>query len=502
MNNTAPPSELEQQLREMNEALLVSSVRQHELAEQVEKAGAALRRSEHRYRRLFEAAQDGVLIIDPATRKILEANPYISELLGYTRDELLGKELFEIGLLKDEAASRTSFRELMEKGSIRYENLPLQTKTGERLEVEMVSSLYEEDGENIIQYNVRGITDRKEHEAKLRASEERYHDLFASSPMAVFVCDKNAVIQQYNRVAAELWGRVPVVGVEQHCGSVKLWLPDGTFLPHEQSPMVEVLRTGVPARNVEVYIERPDGSRLPVLVNFAALKDARGEITGAITSFMDINERKQAEEALAESEARKSAMVSSALDGIITIDHEGTILEFNPAAEEMFGSRREEVLGREMAELIIPPPLRGRHRAGLARYMATGDGPILGLRLELTALRSSGAEFPVEVAITRINTAGPPLFTGYIRDITERKRAEASLRESEHRLRFIMDSAPQKIFTATSNGEVDYFNPIWMEFTGLSFEYIKGWGWKQFIHPDDVEENVRLWQHSIDTGAP
>jgi PAS domain S-box-containing protein len=130
---------------------------------------------------------------------------------------------------------------------------------------------------------------------ELRESEGRYRTLFAAAPMAVFVCDRNAVIQQYNQRAVELWGREPVCGVEQHCGSVKLWFPNGKLLPHAQSPIVEVLRTGIPARNVEVFIERPDGSRLPVLVNFAALKDAQGEITGAITSFMDITDRKRME---------------------------------------------------------------------------------------------------------------------------------------------------------------------------------------------------------------
>jgi two-component system, chemotaxis family, CheB/CheR fusion protein len=124
-----------------------------------------LRASEIRFRRLFEAAHDGVLLVDPVTRRITEANPFILELLGYSRAELIGKELFEVGLLKDQAASRDAFLRLREQGFIRYEDLPLETKAGERRDVEMVSNLYAEDGEQIIQCNIRDITERKRMEA-------------------------------------------------------------------------------------------------------------------------------------------------------------------------------------------------------------------------------------------------------------------------------------------------------------------------------------------------
>ena len=133
---------------------------------------SALRTSEIRYRRLFEAARDGILILDPATRKITDSNPFMSELLGYPRGELLGKELWEIGLLKDEAASRTAFRELQKNHFIRYENLPLQTKAGARHDVEFVSNLYDEDGRKVIQCNIRDITQRKQTEDALRQAKK------------------------------------------------------------------------------------------------------------------------------------------------------------------------------------------------------------------------------------------------------------------------------------------------------------------------------------------
>src|SRR5271170_2701031 len=134
---------------------------------------------------------------------------------------------------------------------------------------------------------------------------------------------------------------------------------------------------------------------------------------------------------LKRSEARKAAILESALDCIVTIDHEGCITEFNPAAERTFGHRRDEVMGKQLADLIIPPSLREKHREGFSRYLATGEARVLGKRIEMTAVRADGSEFPVELAITRIPLEGPPSFTGYLRDITERKRAEQELRRSE-----------------------------------------------------------------------
>ena len=134
--------------------------------------------------------------------------------------------------------------------------------------------------------------------------------------------------------------------------------------------------------------------------------------------------------ALGRSEARKAAILDSALDCIVTIDHEGRITEFNPAAERAFGYGRDEVMGKQLAGIIIPPSLREEHQRGLARYLAAGEGRVFGRRLEMTAVRADGSEFPVELAITRIPLKGPPSFTGYLRDITERKQAEKELRRS------------------------------------------------------------------------
>ena len=132
-----------------------------------ERMQKGLRTSEIRYRRLFESARDGILILDAVSLKITDVNPFMTELLGYSHEEFLGKELWEIGLFSDKEASKRAFQELQVNGYLRYEDLPLQSTEGERREVEFVSNVYQEDNRPVIQCNIRDITDRK------RGDEER-----------------------------------------------------------------------------------------------------------------------------------------------------------------------------------------------------------------------------------------------------------------------------------------------------------------------------------------
>jgi PAS domain S-box-containing protein len=136
-------------------------------------------------------------------------------------------------------------------------------------------------------------------------------------------------------------------------------------------------------------------------------------------------ERSRAEEAVRDSEARKSAMLEASLDCIVSMDAQGCVVEFNAAAERTFGWTAAEVMGREMCDFIIPPALRDAHRAGLRRYLETGEGAVIGNRIEIAGMRRDGREFPVELTIVRAPLDGPPLFTGFIRDISERKRRQA-----------------------------------------------------------------------------
>jgi PAS domain S-box-containing protein len=155
--------------------------------------------------------------------------------------------------------------------------------------------------------------------------------------------------------------------------------------------------------------------------------------------------RRHAEEAVRASESQLRAMLETALDAVVTMDHNGLVTGWNHAAETTFGYRAHEAIGREMADTIVPPSLRTAHRQGLARFLETEHPVILDRRLELTGMHKNGTEFPVELTITRISLPGPPMFTGYLRDITDRKRVDAELRASRARVVEIADSERRRI---------------------------------------------------------
>ena len=156
-------------------------------------------------------------------------------------------------------------------------------------------------------------------------------------------------------------------------------------------------------------------------------------------------QRRRAETAAKASDALRAAITQSALDAVVAIDQAGHIVEFNPAAEQTFGYRREEAVGKAMVELIVPPELREAHRAGFRRHLETGEARILDRRIELTACDRSGRIFPIELSVTRIESSGPAMFTAHIRDISTRKAAERAMYESHEQFATIARTLQQSL---------------------------------------------------------
>jgi PAS domain S-box-containing protein len=263
----------------------------------------------------------------------------------------------------------------------------------------------------------------------LKEAEHRFQSLFDDVPLGLFRVTRDGNIVDANPALVEMLGYPD----RKSLAAVKA--VDFFAEPEERCATLKLLKRSGIIRSFEARLHRRNGTIIWAEVNARAVRNVTNQVAYYEGSLEDITARKEAERSLRESEARKGAILNSALDAIITIDDHGRINEFNPAAEKMFARNRASVLGQDLADLIIPPSLRDKHRRGLERYLAVGQGPLLGKRIETTAMRADGKEFPVELSINRVHLEGPPLFTGFVRDITDRRRAEKQLRDSREQLR-------------------------------------------------------------------
>jgi PAS domain S-box-containing protein len=194
----------------------------------------------------------------------------------------------------------------------------------------------------------------------------------------------------------------------------------------------QVARSGQALTGEEIA-SRPDGYHTFLSLK-APLQDAAGHTYATFGIATDVTDRKRSEQALAASEERTRAIVEMSLDAVISMDRDGAITGWNSQAEKIFGWTRPEALGKPVDETIMPWRFRDAHRRGLARYLATGKAEVLGKRLELTALHRDGREFPVELSITATGSGDAPAFSAFVRDISERKRADIQLKDQLERL--------------------------------------------------------------------
>jgi PAS domain S-box-containing protein len=184
-------------------------------------------------------------------------------------------------------------------------------------------------------------------------------------------------------------------------------------------------------------------------------------------------------------------MIEASVDCVITIDAQSMILEFNAAAEQTFGYRRDDVIGKPLTEAIIPSSLREGHRRGMAALLQGRASKVLGRRVEMPGMRSDGSEFPVELTVIQIPGQTPPIFTAYLRDITERKRDEHKLRESEARFRLMFEKSGVGMALATIDGIFLQANAAFCALLGRPEEEVVGHNTAEFTHPDDLEKTLK-----------
>ena len=472
------------------------------------RAEQAIRESEERWHGFADASFEGLLIHDSGV--VLDANDRFADIFGYGLDELRGTSF--LGLVAPEAL-QTVREKLLTQVTGTFEAVGLG-KDGSTFPMELSARPIAYKGQTQRAVAVRDLSEHKKAERMLRESMAMVnlmHSVAVAANEAASV--EEAIKICLDNVCAYTWWPVGHAYVGAADDPDRLVATDIWCFRHRErfNTFVEITKTtefkrgeGLPGR-VLASGEPAWIADLPTDPNFRraeALRDcgiksgfalpvlAERQVVAVLEFFTDetaepdqsllpvllqigtslgrVFERVRAGQSLRESEERKGSILLGALDGIVSIDEQGKVVEFNPAAEAMFGYRLGEVVGKDIAELIIPPDQRQKHHGGLRRFLKTGKNKFVGKRVELTAARAGGGEFPVELSIIYLKERG--LFTAFIRDIAERKKAEESLRLSAT----VFDTVSQGIMVTDAGNSIVAVNPAFTEITGFTADEVIG----------------------------
>ena len=473
-----------------------------------------LRRRERELSDFIENASVGLHWVG-ADGSILWANQAELDLLGYTREEYVGRMITEFHV--DEDVINDILRRLTNRETLHDYEARLRCKDGSVRHVLINSNvMWEEDRFVHTRCFTRDITERKRAEEELQKSREQLEELLSREQSARSEAERQ---RDFTRLVLE---DAPIaIGVmegpdhrfvlvnRQTC--VLTGLSEEQFIGRTHAEVLpaadkvvapildRVYATGV-SETQEIDVDLPKGRR-QLLVTWTVLPGRDGRPGSVLYLSLDITDRKRAEEALQDNEEQFRAVAETAPDAIITIDEGSTILFANQSTQKIFGYTLEELRGQQLT-MLMPEYLRHLHQAGIKRFVKTGQKHISWEAAELPGLHKDGHEVPLEISFSEFVTKGKRRFTGIARDITDRKRAQEALTESERQLRILADAVPQLVWMAEPDGHIFWYNQRWYDYTGTSPEQMEGWGWQSVHDPEMLPKVLQRWRASIETGEP
>jgi PAS domain S-box-containing protein len=384
-----------------------------------------------RYVDLFDFAPIGYVSFD-RVGYIEEINVAAARLVGGSRDRLIGRPFAHYIIKEDTALFLNHLLRCRSSESRVETELHLKRRNGEIILAHLASSPMTSsmrDGALLYQTAIIDFTERKSADEAIRQSAKRYRTLFDLVPVAVYTCDAEGLIQEYNQHAVELWGREPKRNdlSERFCGSFKIFYSDGRPMPHHKCPMARVLRgEKLTATDLEILVEQSSGARRNVLVSPTAVRGGQGKIIGAINCLHDITVRKRTENALRESEERSRAIIHQSTAGIAGTDLTGHIIFANEKFCSMLGYKERELVGKTIFEITHPGNMaeskRLFHRIvrkaepyQLEKRYRRKDGSFLWVSVSASPLRDAKGKTRSAVSV--------------VLDIGDQKKAQAILED-------------------------------------------------------------------------
>jgi len=436
---------------------------------------------ETRIRAIFDSSPDAITVSD-LNGNITECNQATLDLHGFSsKEELIGKNALELIAGKDHQRAMENLKKTLEQGSVRSIEYTFLTKDGREFPAELSASVIKDSSGNPTGFVAitEDITERKKAEEELI----RLSSAVKMSTDSIVISDLGAKIVDVNEATLEMYGtddKGDLIGKD----SFDLIVPEDREKAF--ASMKEVLEKGY-VKSREYHIIIKDGSRIPVEMSTAIMKDADGKPIGFVAISRDITERKRVEEALRESEKRYRCLIEKEKDIIYTLDVEGNVTFASPAVETILGYQPEEVIGKNFM-VLIPEEWHEKTGVDFNNLLKTGE-----ITAETVLLDKNGKPHFVEYSSTVIKEGGKVVGArGIVRDITERKRAEEALRRSEEQARHLLEFQSKVIDTAVAwidlldaEGNVTLWNRAAELISGYSREEVTGhkgiWEW---LYPD------------------
>lgn len=459
----------------------------------------ALAESEERYKKLFYTNPMPMWIYTKATSRFKEVNNAAIIKYGYSREEFLSMTIMDIRPEEDVDKVKNATKHVQGDYLTHHGVWRHFKKDGTLMYVEITAHHIIHNNEPSVLVLINDITEKKKEEEKLHLMEMLVNNtndailiteaepIEDDGPKILYV--NNAFTRMTGYTEAEVIGKTPRI----------LQGPDTDL--KELSRLKQALKNWEPCE-IEVLNYKKNGETFWNNFTVAPVANAAGWYTHWVAVERDVTERRKTDVLIRDSEEKRRLIMNAALDAIICIDTEGMITFWNPQAEKIFGWQEEEVMGKRLSDIIIPEAYRSMHDHGMEQYKITGKGPALNTLLELSAINRNGVNFPIELTVLPIHQDNESFFCAFIRDITERKKAETATQRSNERYELVAKATSDAIW------DWDMRTGVVVR-SGDGLQKLFGYDtlsasadndfWRKHVHPDDLQRVVERREIMLQT---